>query len=275
MARQTAWQTVARAIGWLRRNALKITAFLVLAVMLMPGPAESQFLPSPCCAILSTGLGTISSTLSNVVGGALDAIRTTLSSIEAFQRTVVWPQVLIDRARAAVGSIEGIFNDIRALEQVAVASATLPQTRQLEQTILSRDPAQIDAVSADYTAVYSSVPAPTDASPEVRDLIDITDASAQAALKRAIEIDAIADLQLEAAGQILEEVRSAAPGSAPIIEAGAAAWLVRSNAYTQAALTELMRLRAIDLAGASAEMKLEAQYGAQLKANVNDALKRR
>jgi hypothetical protein len=259
----------------LRKNKLKITALLVLAVVLVPGPAESQFLPSPCCAILSTGLGTISSTLSNVVGGALDAIRTTLSSIEAFQRTVVWPQVLIDRARAAVGSIEGIFDDIRALGQVSVISATLPQTRQLEQTILSRDPAQIDAVSADYTAVYASVPAPTDASPEVRDLIDITDASAQAALKRAIEIDAIADLQLEAAGQILQEVRAAAPGSAPIIEAGAAAWLVRSNAYTQAALTELMRLRAIDLAGASAEMKLEAQYGAQLKANVNDALKRR
>jgi hypothetical protein len=182
---------------------------------------------------------------------------------------------LIDRARAAVGSIEGIFDDIRALGQVSVVSATLPQTRQLEQTILSRDPAQIDAVSADYTGVYSAVPAPTDASPEVRDLIDITDASAQAALKRAIEIDAIAELQLQAAEQILQEVQAAAPGSAPIIEAGAAAWLVRSNAYTQAALTELMRLRAIDLAGSSAEMKLEAQYGAQLKANVNDALKRR
>ena len=151
----------------------------------------------------------------------------------------------------------------------------MPQTRQLEQTILSRDPGQIGAVAADYTAVYAAVPPPTDASPQVRDLIDMTDASAQAALKRAIEIDAIADLQLEAAEQIIQEVRAAAPGSAPIIEAGAAAWLVKSNAYTQAALTELMRLRAIDLAATSAEMKLDAQYGAQLRTNINDALRRR
>jgi integrase len=91
-------------------------------------------------------------------------------------------------------------------------------------------------VATDYSAVYSTVPAPTDASPAVHDLIDVTDASAQAALKRAIEIDAIADLQLDAAERIIQEVRAAAPGSAPIIEAGAAAWLVKSNAYTQVAL---------------------------------------
>ena len=259
----------------MRRNALRITALLILVALLMPGPAESQFLPSPCCAILSTGLGTIASTLSSVIGGALNTIRGTLNSIDSFQRVVVWPQVLIDRARGAVGAIDGIFDDIRALGQIAVASATLPETRQLEQTFLSRDPGQIGAVAADYTAVYAAVPPPADASPEVRDLIDITDASAQAALKRAIEIDAIADLQLEAAEQIIQEVRAAAPGSAPIVEAGAAAWLVKSNAYTQAALTELMRLRAIDLAATGAEMKLDAQYGSQIKTNIIDALKRR
>ena len=275
MVGQSAWRTLKQGIGWLRRNTLRVTGVLVLAVMLMPAPAESQFLPSPCCAILSTGLGTIASTLSSVIGGALNTIRATLNSIDAFQRTVVWPQVLIDRARGAVGAIDAIFDDIRAMGQIAVASATLPETRRLEQTILSRDPDQIGSVASDYTAVYSAVPPPTDASPEVRDLIDITDASAQAALKRAIEIDAIADLQLEAAEKIIQEVQAAAPGSAPIVEAGAAAWLVKSNAYTQAALTELMRLRAIDLAGTSAEMKLEAVYGSHLKTSVDDALKRR
>src|SRR4026207_1212422 len=124
MVGRVALQKLGRGFGGLRRNVLKITALLVFVVMLVPGPAESQFLPSPCCAILSTGLGTIASTISNVVGGALSAIRTTLSSIDGFQRTVVWPQVLIDRARTAVGVIEGIFNDIRALGQIGVASAT-------------------------------------------------------------------------------------------------------------------------------------------------------
>jgi hypothetical protein len=51
--------------------------------------------------------------------------------------------------------------------------------------------------------------------------------------------------------------------------------LVRSNAYTQAALTELMRLRAIDLANAGAEMKIDAQQASALRGNVTDVLKRR
>jgi hypothetical protein len=50
---------------------------------------------------------------------------------------------------------------------------------------------------------------------------------------------------------------------------------VRANAYTQSALTELMRLRAIDLANAGAEMKIDAQQGAALRGNVTGALKRR
>ena len=198
-----------------------------------------------------------------------------MGSIEAFQRSIVWPRDLIDQARGVVGSVQGIFVQIRGIRQVPVASATLPVPRQLEGTLLSANPTQVSQVPADYAAVYSSVPAPTDASPQVRNLIDMTDAVAQAAMKRAIAIDAIADLELQAADRIIQEIQSAAPGSAPILEAGAAAWLVRSNAYTQAALTELMRLRAIDLANAGAEMKMDAQQASALRGNVTDVLKRR
>jgi hypothetical protein len=198
-----------------------------------------------------------------------------MGSIEAFQRSIVWPRDLIDQARAVVGSVQGIFVQVRGIRQTSVASATLPVPRQLEGTLLSADPAQLSRLPADYVAVYASVPAPTDASPQVRNLIDMTDAVAQAAMKRAIAIDAIAELQLQAADRIIQEIQSAAPGSAPILEAGAAAWLVRSNAYTQAALTELMRLRAIDLANAGVEMKLDAQQATALRGNVTDALKRR
>ena len=163
-----------------------------------------------------------------------------------------------------MGSIRGIFNDIRVLGQVAVASATLPAPRQLEQTLLSRDTAQIGSVGNQYTAVYSAVPLPTDASPQVRDLIDMTDAAAQAAMKRAIAIDAMADLELEASDRILQEIQAAAPGSAPIIEAGAAAWLVRANAYTQAAMAELVRVRSIELANQGAQLKFSAAHAVTL-----------
>jgi hypothetical protein len=253
---------------------LACVAVLVIAILVTPQSSVGQSTPSPTGA-LASALGSIGSAISNVIGGGLNAIRGILSSIEEFQREVVWPQELIDRARAAVASIQVIFNNIRGLGQVAVASATLPAPRQLEQTLLSADPSQLNAIASQYTAVYSAVPLPSDASPQVRDLIDMTDAAAQAAMKRAIAIDAIADLELEAADRIIQEVQAAAPGTAPIVEAGAAAWLVRANAHTQAALTELMRLRAIDLANAGAEMKLGAQYGAGLRDNVIDALRRR
>jgi hypothetical protein len=264
-----------RAGAWLGTKKLVLVAVLLIVMLATPQSSEGQFIPSPCCAILASGLSSIAGAITNVVGSALNAINSTLTSIESFQRNIVWPQALIDRARAAVGSIRGIFNDVRVLGQIGVASATLPAPRQLEQTLLSRDTAQIGSVGNQYTAVYSAVPLSTDASPQVRDLIDMTDAAAQAAMKRAIAIDAMADLELEASDRILQEIQAAAPGSAPIIEAGAAAWLVRANAHTQAALAELMRLRAIDLANAGAEMKLGAQYGAELRGNVTDALRRR
>jgi len=275
MNRTSIQSALQRIRTWFDGRKLAVIAILLIATLMVPPSSQGQFIPSPCCVILASGLGSISGAITNVVGGALNAINRTLTSIEAFERTIVWPQVLIDRARSAVGSIRGIFGDIRALGQVPVASATLPTPRQLEQTLLSRDAAQIGEVGNQYTAVYSAVPLPNDASPQVRDLIDMTDAAAQAAMKRAIAIDEIADLELDASDRILQEIQAAAPGSAPIIEAGAAAWLVRANAHTQAALTELMRLRAIDLANAGAEMKLGAQYGTELRGNLTDALRRR
>src|SRR5438309_5655666 len=241
----------------------------------MPQSSESQILPSPCCAILSAGLSSIASAITNVVGSGLNAINATMTSIESFERTVVWPQALINEAKAVVGSIDRIFHRARGLRQIAVASATLPNPQQLERTLLSANSDALKSFDYQYTAVYSSVPPPTDASTEVRDLIDMTDAAAQAAMKRAIEIDEIAELEMQAADQIIQEVQNAAPGSAPILEAGAAAWLVRANAYTQAALTELMRLRAVDLANAGAEMKLDAQQGTNLREGINGLLRRR
>jgi hypothetical protein len=219
-------------------------------------------------------LGSIASAINDVIGGALNAINTTMSSIEAFEQTVVWPSELINEAKKAVGIFRDIFKGTRALAEIPVRSATLPATQALEQTLLSADPDEIDSVNSQYAAVYSALPTPADAAPEVRNLVDMTDATAEAAMKRAMEIDAIAGEEMQAADQMMAEIQTAAPGSAPILEAGAAAWLVRANAYTQTALTELMRLRAIDLAGQGAGMKLDSERAAKLRGNVTNSLKR-
>jgi hypothetical protein len=260
---------------WVRSQKILVIGLILVAVLAVPRSSPAQFLPSPCCAILSVGLGSVTGAINNVVGSGLNAIRSTISSIEAFERTVVWPKDLIDEARGVVKSVHEISSSIGTVSKVSVASATLPSPKQLELTLLSADTAQIPQVSANYAAVYLSVPGPTNASPEVRNIIDMTDAVAQAAMKRAIEIDAIADIEIQASDQILQQIQNAAPGSAPILEAGASAWLVRANAYTQSALTEVMRLRAIDIANSGATMKIDAQQGTAFRENVTDSLKRR
>src|SRR5262249_26444607 len=178
------------------------------------------------------------------------------------------PQSLIKQARSLVGLLQGNHNQVQNLMKRPTNSATLPASQQLEQVLLSRNPDQIGQTAGAYIALYGPVPAPTEASSQVLNIVDMTDAAAQAAMKRAIEIDALADLELQAANQLNQSVQDATPGSAPIIEPQADAWLIRANAYTQAAAADLMRLRSIDLANASADIKM----GATSTTNLRQAL---
>ncbi len=102
-------EIVRNAGHWLRAKKIKLAAIIFIAALIVPPAAEGQFLPSPCCAILSAGLGSVASAITNVIGSSLNAINSTMSSIEAFQRTIVWPQNLINQAKAAVGSLQVIF----------------------------------------------------------------------------------------------------------------------------------------------------------------------
>jgi hypothetical protein len=251
-------------------HKLRAALLAVVLIVAAPWPAQGQF--SPCCAILAAGLSSISSALRNVIGGGLNQILGVDQTIQQFEQNVVWPQNLINQARSLVGRLQGIFNQIHSLTQIQVNSATLPNSQQLEANLLSRNAKEIGRTSANFTALYGSVPATTDASEPVRDMVDMTDAAAEDAMKRAIEIDALSDLELQAASQINQSVQNAAPGSAPIIEAQADAWLVRANAYTQAATADLMRLRAIDLANSSADLKMGATNTTNLRRQLMNLL---
>ena len=131
--------------------------------------------------------------------------------------------------------------------------------------ILSKDAGQIANVAARFSAVYSPLPAATEVHPSTRDVIDSSDAASQAAMKRSMAIDDIADRELAAADQMMTALASTAPGTAEMIGAQAGAWVVRSQAYTQQALAEMMRLRAIELAGQGAQMKDAARFARETR----------
>jgi hypothetical protein len=261
------------SLRWVWERRLRVAVLALVLVMLEPRQVKSQIL-NPCCAVLAAGLITISSTLSNVVGGGLNSILAVDRAILNFEQTIVWPLAQISQAQALVGRTQGTFIAIQNVTRIPVNSATLPAPQQLERNLLSADSNQIGLTSGSYSAVYGPVPDVTAASQDVRNRVDMADAAAQAAMKRAIAIDNLADLEIQAANQINQSLQAAAPGSAPIIEAQADAWLVRANAYTQAAIADLMRVRAIDLADAGADIKSGATNTTNLGQQLINLLKR-
>jgi hypothetical protein len=263
----------------------RIVALLVLLSLFAPQPAEGQFgfifglvnIVSSGLSTLNNAMTTVNNTLRNVIGPILQGINATMSAAQQvmgaifdFQRNVVYPQLAVDNARALISQVQGIYNNIRGIWSSVVNSATLPNPRQLEAVILSGNAGQIAAVGANFQTVYTPLPAVTDAHPAQRDLIDSSDAVAQAAMKRSIAIDAIADQELAAAEQMMSALQSTAPGTAEMIGAQAGAWLVRSHAYTQQAMAELMRVRAIELAGVSARVKEAARFARESRNKLTD-----
>ena len=264
---------------WIWHERTKIIALLLLIVLVAPQPARGQFFIDWAAIVAAiNGIGTA---INNVIGSglqainsALGAVNNVLNTINSFFQNQIYPQAAINRARGVVGAVQGIYNTIRGLVNLNVASATLANAQQLESVILSRNPGSISQVSGRFTTVYQTMPPPTDAPPAVRDLIDMTDATAQAAMKKAIAIDAAADQLMDASDQLASELGEAAPGTAPMIEAQSAAMLVKAHALTQSAMAELFRIRAIDMANGGAVLKFNANHASDTRRDVTNMFKK-
>jgi len=256
----------------LRGGGTKYFVLAVLCLVIVPLGARAQLGLDPCCAIISVGLNSISSLLKSVVAQPLAAIQQIEQQGVTFEQQVVYPVAAINNAHGLITQLQNPLRQMTQLYRLPVNSATLPAPQQLEQVLLSHNPQLATQVGQNYAAVYGTVMAPEDAPQPLRDVVDATDAEAQAALKRAIELDALADVELAAADAMNQQIRNAAPGSAPILEAQASAWNVRANAYTQSGIAELMRVRSIDLADTSAGLKFSAGSTATLRNAANQVL---
>lgn len=261
---------LARVIHSIWREKAKIIALVLVLVLLAPQPARSQFFID--WAAIIAGLNSIATAITNVIGGGLQAINAALgtvnnvlSALNTFFQTQIYPPAAINRAIGVVGVVQGIYNVIGGLVNLNVASATLANPQQLEGVILSRNPGIIGQVSGTYANVYQTLPPPTDAPPAVRDMIDMTDATAEAAMKKAIAIDAAADQLMNAADDLSSQLGEAAPGTAPMIEAESSAMLVKAHALTQSAMAELVRVRAIDMANTGAALKFNANQASDTR----------
>jgi uncharacterized membrane protein len=226
-------------------------------------------------AAILAALQKMQSLMTTYIAGPLKTVNQYEQTTAKYEQEVMYPLAAINQAKSSVMQFENQFSQVSNLFHVNVASATLPQSGNLETLLLSRNATNVGSVSGQYQSVYGVVMAQNTASPAVRTVTDMTDAQAQDAMKRAIQIDALADAELKEADQMGQQISAAAPGSAPILEAEADVWVVRANAYTQAALAELMRTRGIDLANQSAAAKLATTNNTNNNGLINGALTNR
>lgn len=239
---------------WYRPSLLKVSVVALGVLAILPTRANGQF-GIDTAAILAA-LSKMQSLMNTFIATPLKTINQYEQSVASYERHVMYPLAAINQAKSSVTQFESQFNNISRIFRVNVSSATLPQSQSLESLLLSRNATNVPNLSSQFQNVYGVVMAQNAASPQVRTMTDMTDAQAQDAMKRAIEIDALSDAELNEANQMGQQISQAAPGSAPILEAEADVWVVRANAYTQAALAELMRTRGIDLANQSKNAKL-------------------
>ena len=256
---------------WYRPTLLK-TAIVALALLIiLPTRANGQFGGIDTAAILAA-LQKMQSLMNTYLATPLKTINQYEQSTAKYEQQVMYPLAAINRAKSSVMQFESQFSNVSNMFHVNVSSASLPQSQSLESTLLSRNAANVSTVSPQFQSVYGVVMTQNSASPAVRTMTDMTDAQAQDALKRAIEIDALADAELSEADQMGQQISQTAPGSAQILEAEADVWVVRANAYTQAALAELMRTRGIDLANQSKVSKLATSDNTNNNGLINGSL---
>jgi len=258
---------------WYRPTLLKAAVVGLGVLAILPPRANGQF-GIDTAAILAA-LSKMQSLMNTYIATPLKTINQYEQSAAKYEQEVIYPLAAINQAKTSVTRFEGQFNQISSLFRGKVSSATLPQSQNLESLLLSRNAANVPNVSGQFHNVYGVVMPQNAASPQMRTMTDMTDAQAQDAMKRAIEIDALADAELNEANQMGQQISQAAPGSAPILEAEADVWVVRANAYTQAALAELMRTRGIDLANQSKTSKLATTDNTNNNGLINGVLTNR
>jgi hypothetical protein len=247
--------SIGRAARWMS-SLIKAACvwILITAVFLtVSRPAYGQF--GIDIGIIEAGLQAIQKALVRSVGTPLQSIESVEKDWSQFEQTVVYSQAAILQAKNFVASLANPMQQMNQTFSMNYSSAQLPAPQQLEQQLLSRDPNQIANIGDSFHQVYGALPANTQAPQNVLNAIDITDAEAEDGLKKAIQLDALAQQEQEVAQQLQQQIQQAAPGSAPIFEAEAAAWVVRANSYTQSAMAELMRVRSAGVANQSALLK--------------------
>ena len=118
---------------WYRASLLKVAVDLPLAVAaILPTRANGQF--GVDVAAILAALSQMQSLMNTYIVAPLKTINRVEQSVANYEQQVMYPLAAINQAKNSVMQFESQFSQIGNLFHVNVASATLPQSQNLETT---------------------------------------------------------------------------------------------------------------------------------------------
>jgi len=240
-----------------RNNVVKRAGFLAagcLVAGLISTPSARAQLGIDTAAIIA-GLSAINATMQSVMQVPMQLMQQTQSDMNSFNQTYVYPTAQISSAQSLATQLYSSSTQMQGMMNTQTTSAQQPASQQLEAALLSHDPNQVQNVTVLYQRAFGTLPSSNQAPTATTNSIDMGDAAAMESMKKAIQLDALADREMEVSQQLLTQLQTAAPGNSPIIAAQAATWVLQGHGYTQSALAQMLRAQSAELGYSGASMK--------------------
>jgi hypothetical protein len=255
------------ALTWLvmtvqnRRRLVAVTLAGVMVATLVGAPQSAQAQMGILAAIHA-----VLSVINGVIQTVLTGINTVKTAMSNLQQLVVWPQQLINQARAQVTQMIGQYRNLMSnIFKINLNSTTLPAPQALEAIIRDHQVGNFQALTAMFANNYGAIPAVTSASTADRVMSDMDDALALDNLKTLKAADQATDIELQSADAIENSSSQAAPGSVPFLTATAITSAIHAQALTQKLLAAELRQEAARIAHRNTLRKENATNTTQLR----------
>ena len=221
-------------VRWKRR--LLICALMIETCFVLPKFAQGQFL---------SVFDSIFSSIQNDIGSSLSQINQIMQQTQKLYQTTLAPLAALNQARGfVVNSINSFRGQMNQIFNTSFTSAVTPGPQQFESILHSRLSSEIPALQTSFFSNYGTVPPVNAASPQDRVMMDVDDALGQENLKTTLIADQGADVILQTANQMENQVAVSTPGSNPFLSAQAQVANLRCQAYMQKMLAAELRQEA-------------------------------
>jgi hypothetical protein len=246
-----------------KKLPIHLVAVIACVALLAPSQAGGQILN------IVNIFSAIESTITGLIGGALNDIQSFQTQVQTLYQEVIWPVASIAQAQsfisATIGSYRGWMDSVYNLP---IASAQLTNPTQLESAILSQSVNSFPQMNAGYIGTYRSLPTAQQEPVRALQITDINDALAKDALAQSIASDQANEQMLSLANKMESGAATASPGSAPYLTASALTATLQTQSFQLMLMASLLREESAQLAHQNASYKELVRDRNQLNQNL-------